>query len=545
MNHTQGAGNVLAPWASPMPPLPRKTIFPIATAMLGFFAMLLMYLSTPVGAGLANDSVAYIAGARSILQGTGYSDIWLDSSLEPITHYPPLLSIVLSAIGFGGVDPLRAVRWLNIFLFGANTLLVVLLAKKVSGNRWLGLWAGGLFVLSPSLLRVSLFAMSEPLYLALSLGAFWLFFKFIEGKGATLLWAGCAVGFAILTRYSGMALLPALWVVLLLLPGSFGQKLKQAIGFTLPSIALLGLWLLRNRLVAGNITNRTLQAHPISPDQLQSGAYNLSRMLIPFEPTRLWLVRSELWDVLFWILLVSLVAGLAWFFYQELKSNTLIKTQAKLAALLLYIFSYFGALFFSISFFDNSTRLIDRILAPAVVTLLILAAGAAQMAWAWLAAQQNKGKKIAGMAGFLGLLALAMILSAAGQAGAVRAYSSEGQGYASWKWHDSKILAAVREAPTGMAIYTNTPPAVYLVTGRASRVMPTQIDPVSNTPRAEYDSEMRQMAEDVKLGKAVLALFNTKDLEGSPDQAGFEPYLSGLPILEKSGDATLFGVSLP
>ena len=66
----------------------RFTFF-IILVMLAFSAMAALYISTPAGAGLSNDSVAYIAGSRSILQGTGYSDIWLDSTLESITHYPP------------------------------------------------------------------------------------------------------------------------------------------------------------------------------------------------------------------------------------------------------------------------------------------------------------------------------------------------------------------------------------------------------------------------------------------------------------------------
>ena len=57
-------------------------------------------------------------------RGKGYSDIWLDSTIEPITHYPPLLSLSLSVLGLLGIDPLRGARILNILLFGTNTALV-------------------------------------------------------------------------------------------------------------------------------------------------------------------------------------------------------------------------------------------------------------------------------------------------------------------------------------------------------------------------------------------------------------------------------------
>ena len=103
---------------------------PLTILVLG--AMATLYICTPAGVGLANDSVAYIAGARSILQGMGYSDIWLDSSLEAITHYPPLLSLTLAAIGTLGIDPLRGARILNILLFGANTGLMGILGSRLA-----------------------------------------------------------------------------------------------------------------------------------------------------------------------------------------------------------------------------------------------------------------------------------------------------------------------------------------------------------------------------------------------------------------------------
>ena len=48
---------------------------------------ILLY-STPQGLGLNDDSIAYIAGARSIMQGQGFREAWLISN-GPMTHFPP------------------------------------------------------------------------------------------------------------------------------------------------------------------------------------------------------------------------------------------------------------------------------------------------------------------------------------------------------------------------------------------------------------------------------------------------------------------------
>ena len=54
--------------------------------------------STPLGLGLNDDSIAYIAGARSIMNGNGYREAWLASN-GPVTHFPPGFPGVLAFIG--------------------------------------------------------------------------------------------------------------------------------------------------------------------------------------------------------------------------------------------------------------------------------------------------------------------------------------------------------------------------------------------------------------------------------------------------------------
>jgi hypothetical protein len=121
------------------------------------------------------------------------------------------------------------------------------------------------------------------------------------------------------------------------------------------------------------------------------------------------------------------------------------------------------------------------------------------------------------------------------------AFRAEGQGYASWKWHDSVIMANLKKLPPEVAIYTNTPPAVYLVTGRASRVLPTPIDPVDNRPRGEYEQDVAQMRADLLTGKAVLALFDTSDIEDALGAGNIAQFTEGLSILEKTQGDVLYG----
>jgi hypothetical protein len=124
---------------------------------------------------------------------------------------------------------------------------------------------------------------------------------------------------------------------------------------------------------------------------------------------------------------------------------------------------------------------------------------------------------------------------------AVTAFKEAGQGYASWQWHDSLIMATLRSLPPGTAIYTNTPPGVYLVTGRASRVVPTPLDPVDNRPRSDYQQNVAEMRANLLAGRAVLALFDTSNLEDALGAQNGETLIPGLQILQKAQGDILYG----
>jgi 4-amino-4-deoxy-L-arabinose transferase-like glycosyltransferase len=507
-------------------------------AILALSAMAMLYISTPAGVGLANDSVAYIAGARSILQGTGYSDIWLDSSLEPITHYPPLLSLSLTALGLLQIDPLRGARILNILLFGANTVLMGLFGWRLTRSQPAGLWLAALFSLSAAMLRIHVFAMSEPLFLFLSLLSFLLIDLYFDTrqKPFWLVLAGFVIGLAFLTRYSALALLPTFIMVLLLYQKTWRARLTGIGVFLCGAIPLMAAWFIRNKLAAGNITNRTFQYHPITAENISPGVYNLSQFLLPIETWRSMLAKSGSIE---WILAALGLAVLFWLAVQTMKMlrqanpDFAAKPQLLSYASVLYLFAYLGAVLFSMSFFDASTKFQPRILAPVYISFMLLVVTLG----VWLWRKNNRALQ----AGVVLVIFITLGFSFFNDLPVIAAYKEAGQGYASWKWHDSLVMASLRSLPPGTAIYTNTPPAVYLVTGRASRVLPTRIDPVDNLPRGDYQQNVDEMRANLLAGKAVLALFDTSSLEDALAAQNGQAFISGLKILQKTQGDVLYG----
>ena len=78
----------------------------IALVLISVIGVLLVLQATPEGAALSDDSIAYIAGARSIVAGDGYREAWLASD-QPVTHFPPALPALLAFFGTLGIDPLH------------------------------------------------------------------------------------------------------------------------------------------------------------------------------------------------------------------------------------------------------------------------------------------------------------------------------------------------------------------------------------------------------------------------------------------------------
>src|SRR3972149_2455737 len=143
-------------------------------SLLALSGTFLILYATPQGMGLFDDSIAYIAGARSILSGQGYREAWLASN-QPVTHFPPGFSSMLAFFGLFVLYPLRGTRFVNALMFGLNAALLGILAWRMTPSLSAGLILSALFVASGEMLQVHAVAMSEPLFIFLSLLSLWMF----------------------------------------------------------------------------------------------------------------------------------------------------------------------------------------------------------------------------------------------------------------------------------------------------------------------------------------------------------------------------------
>lgn len=525
-----------------------------------------LWYVTPAGLGLTNDSAAYIGGARSLLAGTGYSDIWLDSTREPVTHYPPLLSLTLSGIGLlTGLDPYRAARALHIVLFAANTGLVGFLGWRMTRSQPAALLLALLFAANAQLLRIHAYVLSEPLFIFFSLLSFLSFDFAIEQRASSkniagapkagywslitdywLLLTGFLTGLAFLTRYSGLALIATFLAAIFLFQPDWRSrfvKIGQFLAGVLPPAAA---WFVRNAIVAESATNRVFRYNPIELPNIRQGLRNFSQFLTPFQSWQNWLFDSGLLSdflIAIGLILVAWLALNAWKLFFQSANHPITQSPNPLAfTAALYMFGYLGAVLFSMSFFDASTKFQHRILSPLYVSwMILLVAGLSALTTKAQRHKENLVKNILFFVVFtVGIFALGLSTFNF-QRSFVELHDSAGLGYGSWKWRQSIIMARLKDLPPGVAIYTNSPPAVYHVTGRASRVLPSPVNPVSGQMRGSYEQDLAQLRADLLAGRAVLALFNTTDIEDALGVENLEDFSSGLTVLEKAQGDILYG----
>lgn len=526
--------------------------------------MTTLYISTPAGLGFGNDSVAYVGAARNILDGNGYARTSGGGEIKPITHYPPLFSLTLAAgSALVHYDPIRVARALIIFLWGLSAFLGGWLVWRMSRSMIAGLIFAFLFAANGPLLFVYALIMSEPLYIALTFVAFLLLFAYFQniplfsrqrtspasgitqsengGAGGALLAAGAISGLAYLTRYSGLALLATISLALLIVESGWKAKLRATLIYLGGAFPFMLAWTLRNTLRGLSVTNRVWSYHPIPVEKIDYGVRQVWDWLIPgwfggF--TSDWPVLSILRDSRDWpatpYVAVGIVALalLIWLVVTARRLWNSAAQDAPLAAFFtstLYLFVYLAAILFSMLFFDASTPFQDRILAPIYISLLT----AFVMLGAWLFRTKQRPLRA-----IVIILALAVAsVSIADASRVVTRLQSDPLGFASARWRNSKLIAAINALPPDTLLYSNSPTAIYILTNRPAYIMPTPIDPADNQPRGSFDEDVAQLRADLAAGKTVLVVFQP-ELE---NPALLAQLTDGIPLYFKAGDGQIFG----
>ena len=505
----------------------------LVAAALG--GILLLRYVTPFGLGLFNDSDAYIGGAQNILAGHGYTRLAGDGSFKPVTNNPPMYPIVLLPVLLAGLQPLRAAWWVAAILFAVNIALVGFIVRRITGSAVLGIVAAVLFPISQIFLYVHTLALSEPVFLVNYLLSLFLLAGYFENYSKVwIILAGVTASFTYLARYVGVSLYGTALLALLVFNPDWKKRLNSILLFLAGGLPAVAAWTVRNFLASGNAVNRTILYHPIPAQKILDGLHNFWSWLLP---ERYGLVDKLLpfWNVLFFVLLVGLLAGIVWgAVHLRHKTMAAGNNSFRLVLILgIQAVLFLATLVFTLTFLDASPIFEPRIIMPFLVCVFFLIF--ALLAWLWQ-------RKVWLTKAATVVLVLALAASFVEDTkGFVHDLHLAGQGYASASWINSDTMQAVRSLPN-MLIYSNKIMAISLLTDRSAYILPSPTNPATATYRTDYLTEVAKVRQRVLAQKAVMVIFDYRNLDDPLAGQWMRDLTDGIPIIKEYGDGAIFGI---
>lgn len=494
-------------------------------ALTVFSAFLILLWSTDLGVGTTPDSITYIDTARNIIAGKGFQ-----SDGEPLTHYPPVYPALLAISGLFGIEPLDGARWLHSLIFALNVLILGTITY-LSTNRSVtaGLCSILLFISSAQILEIHTTAWSEPPFIFFSLLALLLLALHIDRPSIPLLLGSSLfLGLALMTRYIGLTLLPPMIMAILLFSGKPTRaRIKNSLVLLATGVSPLAIWLLRNILVGGTATDRTIVFHPINGEHIKSLFNTMYNSWMP--------IRHQGGLILFLIVSGLALIGFLLVIRDEMPNkgkaslNTII-----LMVMLLFSITYVAFLFASISLIDAHTPVDDRILSPVYVSGVIFL-----VSLSWRISSMTNIRGI--WWGYLAISAILIYANANHALSSLIRLHNEGSGFTSRTWLRSESMAYVKSLPGGTIIYSNGPDIIHFLTGKEAMFIPARVSPVTLLANRNFSPELVAMWDDMAQNQAILVYFDNVTWRWYlPKREELEQY--DIPVLFRFVDGTVYGV---
>jgi len=488
---------------------------------LGLLGVVLILVANSGGIGMNADSTSYLLSAQNLLDGKGLDGFAIygpiEDLTEPLVHWPPMFPVALSGLGLLGLDPATGARLLNAVLFGINIALAGWLTFRLSGARWAAIVAALLVLGAPQVLVLHAMAWSEPLFLALALTTLSLLARYLAGGPLwQLVLAGLTVGAACLTRYVGLTLIVTGGVGLLFRPARklIGRLWEAALFGGLGGL-MVGAWMLRNQLLTGSTSGRTLVFHPPALAALKRGLFTVLTWVAPRDAV------FVIWPEMLIGLGVGalILLGLAWRTRRHWRAwLARLSTRPEWPLVLMLIgFALFYMLFtlVSITFFDAYTPLDARILAPVYVVVVITAVGMLGRGLAGSALGARTRLIVAGLlvvlVGSYGLRGLDWV--------ARNHATGENLGVAAQPWRESTLMDLVDALPPGTPLATNRQDAVYALSQRLTYRLPRRMNPTTTLSNPAYNDELRSLGNLLAEGSGAVVYFQPETLTYMPSPA--------------------------
>jgi len=473
---------------------------------------------------IGHDSLFYFSAAKNFSSGQGFFWTGSGGELKPLTHFPPFYPLILAGVSQIGFPISLSARLIAAFLFGLNIALIGLVLYTFTQRMFISVLGASFVLVSPIVVDAHLKAMSEPVFFFVSFASLAMLALYIsQPRRSFFMLIVLFSALAYLSRYSGAAVLLTGFLSLLTL-GKRSLKVKARDAFVFIGLASLPmvLWMIRNVLLTGSTTNRGLHLHLINSDTLRQF---LDTIFYWFSPK----LHSHWLEVALLSLLFVIFAAFAW---RETRRHCEADCRAPYLAIILLIFSvvYVVFLMVSLSLFDASTRISNRILSPLflafVFIVMLTMSYSARRMWKFIFPSV-----------FLIILIIGPLPYMLQQTDQMlTTIQRSGSGFTSQTWMTSPLIQWIRDLDNEATIIANQAMAVNFLTDIPAYQIPERFDPVKAEVRPEYEQQLQALHTLLKEPHSFMVLFERRDLSIPADA----DLIEGLELLFKTSDGWVY-----
>ena len=508
----------------------------IAYGALAVTAAALVAVTARAGLEVGPDGAEYLGVADRLADGHGFTRAFGVPGRR-LDHYGPLFPAALAPGELLGIGARTFGWWLHVALFALDAVLVGLLTQRLARGRLVpGIVAGALFALTSGLLVVYSSVLSEPLYLTLQL----LFVVALSAhstarRTTTLVGAAAFAGLAVLARFVGFALIGAGGLVLLAdRARGWRQRFRDAVVFGVVAVVPFVVWMVTARIGGAHPTDRELEWHPISAQQLREALGSVWSVVVGRE-------ASDGGHVLGALLVAGALVAVVVLARSTRTTRTVeprgagVDEGARLRVLLLSCgATHLVVIALTMWFVDRTTPGSLRILAPVLVCALpVVVAG--------LAALAERGR--AWRVGMIAALVVVGALRIVDVARAVESHDASSLRWAAPVWERSPTLRAVDDLPPDTVIWTNAPDLVWYRTHRAVyRVTSLRVTGYRGGELvADAEERLARLRREVARNDGVVVLIDDLDFRSALASVD-ELVDAGFTIADRYGDGVVLRV---
>lgn len=456
------------------------------------------------GVGLVVDSLTHTSTAESLLRGEGFITAW---NSRPQQGQPPLYALWLSLFTTLDMTDRYSIfgytGYAGAVVFGLTILAsVVWIASKVK-SRVVVIIGGGICAFSPFLGDLFSLALTETLFLLVTVLSLLTLDKFLTSdKRSILILAATFSALSWLTRHIGVTVVISSVLVLMIRNGpTFRQKLNSVVVYSSIAILPSSLWMLRNYIVLGQLSER----------RWATGFGWITSLNLASSEITKWLVGTTGLDYLnrlsriFGIdvaslrimflgsIAASVVFGLTYLYRKGIRIDA-----RGLVVPVLFISVYSVALTTSLILtdIDIDMRYLSPIYVPIVVAAMIIlgrcytyaTSGSRSMGLSSSGRIYTRDNRLQFI--IVAGLFLHLILVISSSHSQIQLWRKQGFGYSSKPWTDSETIHYLRSNPISGQIYSNQARAVYTQANP-----PDGVEVHFNQLQAELPDEARYWAD--------------------------------------------------